>query len=125
MKVSDEYILPPVRKLGEMLQESDVEETKRLRAQIATETKTASREMSSILEAQQAEFLDSMRKRRDELETIYRPIFEQIPEERKREIEEEVNEASAQVPVALIEQRTMENRQIDGLQGSLESFMDI
>ena len=104
---------------------SDVEENKRLRAQIATETKTASREMSSILEAQQAEFLDSMRKRRDELETIYRPIFEQIPEERKREIEEEVNKASAQVPVALIEQRTMENRQIDGLQGSLESFMDI
>ena len=122
MKVSDEYILPPVRKLGEMLQESDVEETKRLRAQIATETKTASREMSSILEAQQEEFFISMKERRDELENIYRPIFEQIPEERKREIEEEVNNASAQV---LIEQRTMENRQIDGLQGSLESFMDI
>ena len=100
-------------------------ESKRLRAEIANETMVASREMESILDAQQAEFLDSMRKRRDELETIYRPIFEQIPEERKREIEEEVNEASAQVPVALIEQRTMENRQIDGLQGSLESFMDI
>ena len=98
-----------------MLQESDVEETKRLRAQIATETKTASREMSSILEAQQAEFLDSMRKRREELENIYRPIFEQIPEERKREIKEEVNNASAQV--ALIEQRT-------GLQGSPDSFID-
>ena len=100
-------------------------EGQRLRAEIANETMVASREMSSILEAQQAEFLDSMRKRRDELETIYRPIFEQIPEERKREIEEEVNEASAQVPVALIEQRTKENRQIDGLQGSLESFIDI
>ena len=100
-------------------------EGQRLRAEIANETMVASREMESILDAQQAEFLDSMRKRRDELETIYRPIFEQIPEERKREIEEEVNEASAQVPVALIEQRAMENRQIDGLQGSLESFMDI
>ena len=100
-------------------------EGQRLRAEIANETMVASREMESILDAQQAEFLDSMRKRRDELETIYRPIFEQIPEERKREIEEEVNEASAQVPVALIEQRTKENRQIDGLQGSLESFMDI
>ena len=100
-------------------------EGQRLRAEIANETMVASREMESILDAQQAEFLDSMRKRRDELENIYRPIFEQIPEERKREIEEEVNEASAQVPVALIEQRTMENRQIDGLQGSLESFMDI
>ena len=100
-------------------------EGQRLRAEIANETMVASREMESILDAQQAEFLDSMRKRRDELETIYRPIFEQIPEERKREIEEEVNEASAQVPVALIEQRTTENRQIDGLQGSLESFMDI
>ena len=100
-------------------------EGQRLRAEIANETMVASREMESILDAQQAEFLDSMRKRRDELETIYRPIFEQIPEERKREIEEEVNEASAQVPVALIEQRTMENRQIDGLQGSFESFMDI
>ena len=80
MKVSDEYILPPVRKLGEMLQESDVEETKRLRAQIATETKTASREMSSILEAQQEEFFISMKERRDELENIYRPILEQIPD---------------------------------------------
>ena len=100
-------------------------EGQRLRAEIANETMVASREMESILDAQQAEFLDSMRKRRDELETIYRPIFEQIPEERKREIEEEVNEASAQVPVALIEQRTKENRQIDGLQGSLESFIDI
>ena len=124
LQVSDQYILPPVRKLGEMLHVSNVE-GQRLRAEIANETMVASREMSSILDAQQAEFLDSMRKRRDELETIYRPIFEQIPEERKREIEEEVNEASAQVPVALIEQRTMENRQIDGLQGSLESFMDI
>jgi len=125
LQVSDQYILPPVRKLGKMLQVSDVEESKRLRAEIANETMVASREMESILDAQQAEFLDSMRKRRDELETIYRPIFEQIPEERKREIEEEVNEASVQVPVALIEQRAMENRQIDGLQGSLESFMDI
>merc|ERR550532_10206 len=125
LNVSDRYILPPVRKLGEMLQVSDVKESKRLRAQIATETRAASREMSSILEAQREEFLDSMKERRDELETIYRPIFEQIPEERKREIEEEVNNASAQVPVVLIEQRTMENRQIDGLQGSLESFMDI
>ena len=96
---------------------SDVEENKRLRAQIATETKTASREMSSILKAQEAEFLDSMRKRREELENIYRPIFEQIPEERKREIKEEVNNASAQVRVALIEQRT-------GLQGSPDSFID-
>ena len=100
-------------------------EGQRLRAEIANETMVASREMESILDAQQAEFLDSMRKRRDELETIYRPIFEQIPEERKREIEEEVKNASAQVPVALIEQRTKENRQIDGLQGSLESFIDI
>merc|ERR550532_1587268 len=115
LQVSDQYILPPVRKLGEMLQMSDVEENKRLRAQIATETKTASREMSSILKAQEAEFLDSMRKRREELENIYRPIFEQIPEERKREIKEEVNNASAQV--ALIEQRT-------GLQGSPDSFID-
>ena len=124
MQVSDQYILPPVRKLGEMLHVSNVE-GQRLRAEIANETMVASREMESILDAQQAEFLDSMRKRRDELETIYRPIFEQIPEERKREIEEEVKNASAQVPVALIEQRTKENRQIDGLQGSLESFIDI
>jgi len=124
LKVSNKYILPPVRKLGEML-EADVNESKRLRAQIAAETKTASRDMSSILEAQQREFLDSMKKRRDELENIYKPIFEQIPEERQREIEEEVRTVSAEVPPALIEQRTKENRQIDGLQGSVGSFLDI
>jgi len=124
LKVSNKYILPPVRKLGEML-EADVNESKRLRAQIAAETKTASRDMSSILEAQQREFLDSMKKRRDELENIYKPIFEQIPEERQREIEEEVKTVSAEVPTALIEKRTKENRQIDGLQGSMESFLDV
>jgi len=126
LRVSDDYILPPVRKLGEML-EADPKESKRLRAQIAAETKKASREMSSILEAQQEEFLDSMKKRRDELENIYRPIFEQIPEERQREIEEEVKAVSAEVPPALIEQRTrtQENRENDGLQGSVESFLDL
>ena len=122
MKVSDEYILPPVRKLGELL-ETDPNESKRLRAQIAAETKTASREMSSILETQQEEFLDSMKKRRDELENIYKPIFEQIPEERQREIEEEVEIVSAEVPTALIGRKF--ERQIDGRQGSVNILIDI
>ena len=126
MRVSNEYILPPVRKLGEML-ESDAKESKKLRAQIAAETKTASREMSSILELQQEEFLDSMKRRRDELENIYKPIFEQIPEERQREIEAEVKAVSAEVPTALIEQRTrtQETPENNGLQGPVDSFLEL
>ena len=124
LNVSDTYILPPVRKLGLMLR-ANLTESDRLRAKIAEETKTASSEMNSILKTQQREFLDSMRKRRDELEAIYQPIIEHIPEERQRAIEEEVKAVTAQVPPTIIERRTKENRQIDGIRGSMEFFLDI
>ena len=93
LNVSSTYILPPVRKLGQMI-EADIEESKRLRVKIAKETKTASTEMSRILKTQQREFLDSMKKRRDELEAIYEPIMKNLPEERQKEIENEVKEVS-------------------------------
>lgn len=93
LDVSNTYILPPVRKLGQMI-EADIEESKRLRVKIAKETKTASAEMSRILKTQQREFLDSMKKRRDELEAIYEPIMKNLPEERQKEIENEVKEVS-------------------------------
>ena len=104
---------------------ANLTESDRLRAKIAEETKTASSEMNSILKTQQREFLDSMRKRRDELEAIYQPIIEHIPEERQRAIEEEVKAVTAQVPPTIIERRTKENRQIDGIRGSMEFFLDI
>ena len=107
-----------------MLQ-ADHEESDRLRARIAVETKTASTKFNSILKTQQREFLDSMEKRRDELEAIYQPIVEHIPDERQRAIEEEVKAVSAQVPPTIIEKRTKENRQIEGIQGSMEFFLDI
>jgi len=124
MGISDKYILPPVRKLGQML-ESDEKKSNRLRNQIAAETKRASSEMELILKDQQRTFLDSMKKRIDELEAAYKPIMDQIPEERKKEIEEEVNIISASIPVKLIEKRTTENRQIDGIQGSLDDFLTV
>ena len=124
LDVSNTYILPPVRKLGQML-EADIEESKKLRAKIAAETKTASKEMNRILKTQQREFLDSMKERRDELEAIYAPIMENIPEERQRAIENEVRMISETVPPILIEKRTKENRQIGGIQGSMEFFLGI
>ena len=75
LNVSSTYILPPVRKLGQMI-EADIEESKRLRGKIAAETKTASK------------------KRRDELEAMYEPIMENLPEKRQKEIENEVKEVS-------------------------------
>ena len=124
LNVSNTNILPSVRLLGQMLQ-ADHEESDRLRARIAVETKTASTKFNSILKTQQREFLDSMEKRRDELEAIYQPIIEHIPDERQRAIEEEVKAVSAQVPPTIIERRTKENRQIDGIRGSMEFFLDI
>ena len=56
--------------------EADIEESKRLRGKIAAETKTASK------------------KRRDELEAMYEPIMENLPEKRQKEIENEVKEVS-------------------------------
>jgi len=103
--------------------ESDKKESNRLRNQIAAETKRASTEMSLILKDQQSTFLDSMKERRDELEAAYKPILDQIPEERKKEIEEEVKTVSATIPLKLIEQRTTEYRQIDGIEGSLDDFL--
>merc|ERR1712110_861004 len=124
MDISDKYILPPVRKLGQML-ESDKKESNRLRTQIAAETKKASTEMSLILKDQQSTFLNSMKERRDELEAAYKPIMDQISGERKKEIEEEVKTVSATIPLKFIEQRTTEYRQIDGIEGSLDDFLTV
>lgn len=117
------YILPPVRKLGLML-EADDKESKKLRSEIGTETKEASRKMKIILENQKKEFMNSMKKRREEMDTIYRPLLAQIPEERQKEIEKEVKETAAFVPRILIEKRK-ETVQIDGIQGDMEFFLDL
>ena len=74
--------------------------------------------MTLILKEQQDEFLNSMRKRANELEDIYRPIFDPIPEERQREMENEVEDVAAV-------RRTEENKQIDVIQGTLDEFLDI
>ena len=124
LDVSDKYIMPPVRKLGEML-EADLAESKKLRGKIGADTKKASRELSQILKNQQSEFLTSMRNRRNELEAIYRPIMEHIPEERQRQIEKEVKEVAAKIPTRLIEKRMKETMQIDGIQGTMEDFLDL
>lgn len=124
LTVSEKYILPPVRKLGLML-EADYKESKRLRAQIGAETKAASRELNTLFANQKREFFSSMSKRRDELEEMYRPILDKIPEERQREIEKEVKETAATVPVSLIEIRTTETVQIDGIQGDMNVWLDL
>ena len=86
--------------------EADEEESKKLRSQIGSETKEASRKMSMILENQKEEFLNSKTKRREEMEAIYGPILAQIPEflnpERQIEIEKVVKEIAAIVPRILI-----------------------
>ena len=105
MNISDQYILPPVRKLGLML-EADEKESKKLRAQIERETEAANEKMKTLLKKQKNEFLTKMHKRRDELENMYKPIFDRIPAKRQREIEEEVKEAAAAVPRTVKEKRT-------------------
>ena len=107
-----------------MLTVEDNDESMRLRAKIGAETRTASKEMDLILQDQQREFLDSMRKRRDELVAVYQPIMEHIPAERQRAIEKEVKDISAQIPAILTEKRRKEN-QIAGIEGSEEFFLDV
>jgi len=126
LNISDQYILPPVRKLGLML-EADVEKSKELRAKIGTDTQAASRKLTILLENQKKEFLTKMNKRRDELENMYKPIFDKIPAERQRVIEEEVKEAAATVPAALVEMRTTVTVQNDlVLEPHLvDEFMDL
>merc|ERR1712038_722624 len=97
-----------------MLTVEDNDESVRLRAKIGAETQRASEQMKLILLDQQREFLDSMRKRRDELIAVYQPIMEHIPEERQRAIEKEVRDISAKIPAILIEKRRKENQQIAG-----------
>ena len=124
LDVSDEYILPPVRKLG-LLLEADDKESKKLRTQIGSDTQKASRKMQMMLENQKREFLTSVSKRRQELEVIYKPIMDHIPEKRQREIEKEVKETAAAVPEVLIEIRSEETVQIDGIEGKLDDFLDL
>ena len=78
-----------------------------------------------MLENQKREFLTSVSKRRQELEVIYKPIMDHIPEKRQREIEKEVKETAAAVPEVLIEIRSEETVQIDGIEGKLDDFLDL
>ena len=114
LEVSDKYIMPPVRRLGEMM-EVDVNKGKELRGQIGRETEVASRKMRTILKAQKEAFWKAMTDRKKEIDEIYSPIFKQIPEKRQREIEYVVKETSAAVPTKSLE--------IDGIQGKFEDFL--
>ena len=100
LDVSDKYIMPPVRKLGEMIH-ADVNKSKKLRGQIGAETQVASRKMRTILMAQKDAFWKAMTDRRKEIDEIYNPIIEKISKKRQREIENVVQGTSAAVPTKL------------------------
>merc|ERR1712038_641363 len=104
LTVSNKYILPPVTQLGLMLH-VDEKQRKKLKVDIGAKTAKASREMLTILKNQKDEFLTSARARRNELIKTYQPIIDQIPEDRQREIEMEVQAVTADIPQSLIEKR--------------------
>ena len=104
LTVSNKYILPPVTQLGMMLQ-ADEKQRKRLKVEIGAKTAKASREMLTILKNQKDEFMTLARARRNELIETYQPIIDQIPEDRQRQIEMEVQAVAADIPQALIEMR--------------------
>jgi len=84
--ISAEYIMPPVRQLGIMMETKDSNEITKLKNEIKTQAEAANTEITRKIEEEKMTFDVAVKKRIAEIQAGYKPILDQIPKERKEEL---------------------------------------
>lgn len=86
VNISAQYIMPPVRQLGIMMETNDLKKISSLKNKIFFEANAANREISRKISAEKIIFDAAVKKRRHQIEASFKPILDQIPEARKEEL---------------------------------------
>merc|ERR1719414_649342 len=87
VSISTEFILPPVRELGEMLVEKDKEKINSLKISISRKANDADKSIEQKIKKEMEIFGRITGDRKKEIESTFRPILSSISPARKNEIE--------------------------------------
>lgn len=103
--ISAEYIMPPVRKLGIMMETKDPNEITKLKIQIKEQAEKANAKITTTIKEEKRNFDSAVKKRLADIEAFYKPVFDQIPQARKSELEalsEETTNAISEVALIYV-----------------------
>ena len=86
VSISTDYIMPPVRQLGVMLEAKDPAEIKKMKLSISREAKKANQIIADKIKKERKIFVQLVGKRMKEIGTTFAPMLTCLSPERKTEI---------------------------------------
>ena len=96
--ISTEYIMPPVRELGIMLESKDAAKIQSMKIKVSLKAKNANQAITAKIKEERAAFVQSVGARMTEIETTFKPILTCIAPERRNELRVIVQQGSTIMP---------------------------
>ena len=101
VSISDQFILPPVRVLGEMLVETDKKKINSMKISVSRKAKDANKSIEQKIKKEMEIFGRITGDRKKQIESTFRPILSSISPARKSEIKAIVQKGEKSIPPSI------------------------